>query len=64
MVKNPTASAGDTGLIFGLGRSRGEGNSHPCFPRQQLSWGIPWTEEPDKLWFIGLQRGRHDLATK
>ena len=28
MVKNPPASAGDEGLISGLGRSSGEGNSH------------------------------------
>ena len=29
MVKNPSASAGDTGLIPGLGRSPGEGNGNP-----------------------------------
>ena len=29
MVKNPAASAGDTGLIPGSGRSPGEGNSNP-----------------------------------
>jgi len=25
-----------------------------------LAWSIPWTEEPGTLWFIGLQRVRHD----
>ena len=35
-----------------------------AFPGKNLAWEIPWTEEPDKLQFIGLQRGRHDLATK
>ena len=25
-----------------------------------LAWKIPWTEEPGGLWFIGLQRVRHD----
>ena len=25
-----------------------------------LSWRIPWTEEPGRLQFMGLQRVRHD----
>ena len=25
-----------------------------------LAWRIPWTEEPDELWFTGLQRVGHD----
>ena len=29
VVKNPTANAGDMGLIPGLGRSPGEGNGNP-----------------------------------
>ena len=29
MVKNPHANAGDVGLIPGLGKSTGEGNSNP-----------------------------------
>ena len=29
-----------------------------------LAWEIPWTEEPDRLQFIGSQRVGHDLATK
>ena len=29
VVKNPLASAGDMGLIPGLGRSPGEGNGNP-----------------------------------
>ena len=29
-----------------------------------LAWSIPWTEEPDRLQSIGLQRVGHDLATK
>ena len=28
-----------------------------------LAWKIPWTEEPGKLWSMGLQRVRHDWAT-
>ena len=29
-----------------------------------LAWKIPWTEEPGRLQFIGLQGVRHDLASK
>ena len=30
-----------------------------------LAWEIPWTEEPDRLQFVGLQRVRqHDLVTE
>ena len=25
-----------------------------------LAWKIPWTEEPGKLQYMGLQRVRHD----
>ena len=27
-----------------------------------LAWRIPWTEEPGRLWCIGLQRVRHDCS--
>ena len=29
-----------------------------------LAWEIPWTEEPGGPQSMGLQRVRHDLATK
>ena len=29
-----------------------------------LAWEILWTEEPDELWSLELQRVRHDLLTK
>ena len=29
-----------------------------------LAWEIPWTEEPDGLQFMGLQRVGHDLVTE
>ena len=29
-----------------------------------LAWEIPWTEEPGRLSSIGLQRVRHNLATR
>ena len=56
VVKNLPASAGDagdTGLIPGLGRSPGEGNSNPP---QYLAWKIPWTEEPGGLQSMRSQR--------
>ena len=28
-----------------------------------LAWKIPWTEEPDRLQFMGLLRVGHDRAT-
>ena len=37
---------GDVHLIFGLGRSPGEGNGNPL---HILAWEIPWTEEPGTL---------------
>ena len=57
MVKNPPASAGDTGSIPGSGRFLGEGNGYPL---QYSRWEIPWTEEPGGLQSMGSQRARHD----
>ena len=49
-VKHPPASAGDEGLIPGLGRSPGGGNAtHSSI----LAWEIPWTEEPGGLQSMG-----------
>ena len=33
-------------------------------PSSILAWEILWTEEPGRLLSLGLQRVRHDLATK
>jgi len=60
-VKNPSVNAGDMGLVPGLGRSSGEVNSNPI---QILAWRISWTEEPGRLWSVGLQRVSHDLVTE
>ena len=46
MANNPSANAGDTGLIPGKGRSPGEGNGkHSSI----FTWRIPRTEEPGGL---------------
>ena len=29
-----------------------------------LAWRIPWTEEPDRLQFMGSQRVRHNFMTE
>ena len=58
VVKDPPAKAGDARdavLILGLGRSSGEGNYY-------LLQKIPWTEEPGRLQFMGLQRVRHNYV--
>ena len=52
--------AEDPGLIPGLGRSPGEGNSNPL---QYSCWRIPWTEEPGGLPPMGSQRVGHNGAT-
>ena len=44
--KEVPASAGDTHLIPGLGRSLAEGNGNHS---SILTWKIPWTEEPGAL---------------
>ena len=62
VVKNPSANAGDirdAGSIPESRRSPGEGNGNPL---QYLVWRIPWTEEPDRLQSMGLQRVRCDCS--
>ena len=57
MVKNPPASAGDTGLIPGSGNPLEKGMAtHSSI----LAWEIPWTEEPGRLQSNSLQRVSHD----
>ena len=51
MVKNPPASAGDTGSIPGLERSSGEGHGNP------LHGGPSYSP-------LDHKKVRHDLATK
>ena len=57
MVKTPPANAGDMSSIPGSGRSsRGAKATHSSI----LAWKIPWTEEPDGLQSMRLQRAGHD----
>ena len=43
MVKNRPANAGDLGLIPGLGRSHGEGNSYPPLQHSGLENSMNYT---------------------
>ena len=57
MIKNLPVNAADAGSILGSGRSSGGGHGNHSII---LAWKIPWTEEPDGLQPIRLQRVRHD----
>ena len=57
--KESACSVGDLGLIPGLGRSSGEGNSNHS---SILAWRIPRTEERGGLQSMGSQRVRHDWS--
>ena len=61
-MKNPSANAGDIGLIPGLGicPREGNGNLGNCI----LAWEIPWTREPGGLQSMRSQRVRHNLETE
>ena len=58
--KKSAYSAGDVGLIPGLGRSTGGQHDNPL---QYSCWEIPGSEEPGGLQSMGLQNGQN-LATK
>ena len=56
MVKYLPSNAGDAtdaGVTPGSGRSFGVGNGNHS---SILAWKIPWTEEPIRLPYMGLQR--------
>ena len=64
VVKYTPVKAGDTrdtGSILGLGRSPGEWNGNSL--QYSCIWKIPWTEEPDGLQSMGLQRDGHDWVS-
>ena len=61
VVKDPSASAGDTGSIPGLGGFPREENGNPL---QYSCLGNPMKEEPGGLQSLRLQTVRHSWATK
>ena len=57
-VKNPPANAGDmrdSDSIPGLGRFPEEGHATHSSILARILWRILWTEEPGRLWSIGLK---------
>ena len=59
MVKNPSASEGDSGDFFSLcWEDPLEEETATC--SSILAWKIPWTGEPGGLQSLGPQRIRHD----
>ena len=54
-------NAGDSGLIFGSGRSPGKGNGHPL---KYSCLGNPMDRGACQATVQGLPKGRHKLATK
>ena len=57
MVKNPPASAADTGSILSWEAPLEE---EMATHSRILAWRIPWTEEPGGLQATGSQGVRHD----
>ena len=49
------SSVGDEGSIPRSGRSPGKGDGNPS---SILAWEMPWTEEPGRPQFMGLQKGQ------
>ena len=60
VVKNLTANAGDMGSILGREYSL---DQEMLIHSSILCWEIPWTEEPDGLQSMTLQRVGCDLTT-
>ena len=60
--KESTCDAGDPGSISVSGKSPGGGHGKPT--PVFLPGEAPWTEEPGRLQSTGLQRVRHNWATK
>ena len=57
--KESACQAGDLGLIAGSGSCLEEENGNHS---SILAWRIPWTEEPDRLQSIVLQRAGQDWS--
>ena len=57
--KESACNVGDLGLILGLeDHLEKEMATHSS----NFVWRIPWTEQPGRLQFMGLQRVRHNLC--
>ena len=59
VVKNPPAKAGDVRDVGSIPGSEDPLEKIKATHSNTLAWRIPWTEEPDGLQSLGLQRVRH-----
>ena len=57
MVKNPSANAGDAGLILGDPLEKGMA-THSSI----LAWRLPWTEEPSWATVCGVAKSQTRLS--
>ena len=62
-VKNPPATAGDTGDAGSIPDWEDPLEEGMATHSSTLAWGIPWTEETGGLLSIGLQIVGHDWVT-
>ena len=62
-VKNPPANAGDTIMWVQSLSSEDPLEKKMAIYSSVLAWEIPWTEEPGKEQFLGLQRLGNDQCT-
>ena len=60
MIKNPSASAGDTEMWVRYVDQEDTLEETKATHSSVLAWRIPWTEEPGGLQSMGLQRVGHD----
>ena len=60
MVKNPPASAGDTGDAGSIPEGEGPLEKGMATLSSILAWEIPWTEEPGGLQSMGSKRVKHN----
>ena len=61
VVQNPSANAGDVGLIPGLGRSPAEGNGNPL---QYSCLGNPLDRRAEWAAVHAVSKSEHDLVIK
>ena len=59
-VKNLLANAEDVGSSPGSGRPP---EKEMATHSNSFAWEIPWTEEPDRLQSMGMQKVGHDWKT-
>ena len=57
VVKNLAASAGDTMQVQSVGQEDPL-EWEISIQASVLAWKIPWTEEPSRIWSMGLQKSQ------